>query len=123
MTLMKVHSSIQSFFQYFYKVKSKPKIHILLFTLKTVSGEHNYFERVLIGIGNYISPEDMKNYPYLTKQNTLSEKVSRLQAESLKFIAGFSDPLPWNMKSAVTFILKTRCKKRKCCYVRQQRCY
>ena len=43
----------------------------------------------------------MKNYEYLTKQNTLSEKVSRLQAESLKFIAGFSDPLPWNMKSAV----------------------
>jgi hypothetical protein len=43
----------------------------------------------------------MKNYSYLTKQNTLSEKVSRLQAESLKFLAGFSDPLPWNMKSAV----------------------
>ena len=43
----------------------------------------------------------MKNYPYLTKQNTLSEKVSRLQAESLKFLGGFSDPLPWNMETAV----------------------
>jgi len=33
--------------------------------------------------------------------NTLSEKVSRLQAESLKFLGGFSDPLPWNMETAV----------------------
>ncbi len=43
----------------------------------------------------------MKNYPYLTRQNTLAEKVSRLQAESLKFLGGFSDPLPWNMETAV----------------------
>ena len=68
------------------------------------SGEHDfkdYLERILIGKGTYISPKEMKNYPYLTKQNTLAEKVSRLQAESLKFIGGFSDPLPWNMKTAV----------------------
>ncbi|RKE95211.1 hypothetical protein [Ichthyenterobacterium magnum] len=68
------------------------------------NGEHDfndYIERILIGKGTYISPDEMKNYPYLTKQNTLSEKVSRLQAESLKFIGGFSDPLPWNMKTAV----------------------
>ncbi|QTE22659.1 DUF4199 domain-containing protein [Polaribacter cellanae] len=68
------------------------------------NGEHSwkdYLERITIGKGTYISPEEMKNYEYLTKQNTLSEKVSRLQAESLKFLAGFSDPLPWNMKSAV----------------------
>jgi len=68
------------------------------------NGEHDfndYIERVLIGKGTYISPENMGNYPYLTKQNTLSEKVSQLQAESLKFIGGFSDPLPWNMKTAV----------------------
>jgi hypothetical protein len=68
------------------------------------NGEHDfndYIERILIGKGTYISPEDMPNYPYLTKQNTLSEKVSRLQAESLKFLGGFSDPLPWNMETAV----------------------
>jgi len=68
------------------------------------NGEHNfndYLERILIGKGTYINPEEMKNYPYLTKQNTLSEKVSRLQAESLKFLGGFSDPLPWNMETAV----------------------
>lgn len=62
---------------------------------------NDYLERILIGMGTYISPEEMKNYPYLTRQNTLSEKVSRLQAESLKFIGGFSDPLPWNMETAV----------------------
>ncbi|MCK0179398.1 hypothetical protein MWU50_08860 [Flavobacteriaceae bacterium S0862] len=62
---------------------------------------NDYLERVLIGKGTFISPEDMKNYPFLTKQNTLSEKVSRLQAESLKFLGGFSDPLPWNMETAV----------------------
>ncbi|SDR79339.1 hypothetical protein SAMN05216503_0928 [Polaribacter sp. KT25b] len=68
------------------------------------NGEHDfkdYLERITIGKGTYISPEEMKNFAYLTRQNTLAEKVSRLQAESLKFLAGFSDPLPWNMKSAV----------------------
>ena len=68
------------------------------------NGEHDvkdYLERITIGKGTYISPDEMKNYAYLTKQNTLAERVSRLQAESLKFLAGFSDPLPWNMESAV----------------------
>ena len=68
------------------------------------SGEHDfndYLERIAIGKGTFIAPEDMKKYPFLTKQNTLSEKVSRLQAESLKFLGGFSDPLPWNMETAV----------------------
>lgn len=68
------------------------------------NGEHDfndYIERILIGKGTYVSPENMKNYPYLTRQNTLAEKISRLQAESLKFIGGFSDPLPWNMETAV----------------------
>ncbi len=68
------------------------------------NGEHDikdYIERITIGKGTYISPDEMKNYAYLTKQNTLAEKISRLQAESLKFLAGFSDPLPWNMESAV----------------------
>ncbi len=68
------------------------------------NGKHDfndYIERILIGKGTYISPEEMKDYPYLTRQNTLSEKVSRLQAESLKFLGGFSDPLPWNMKTAI----------------------
>ena len=62
---------------------------------------NDYLERVLIGKGTFVSPEDMKNHPFLTRQNTLSEKVSRLQAESLKFVGGFSDPLPWNMETAV----------------------
>jgi len=68
------------------------------------NGEHtfsDYLERIAIGKGTYIAPDDMKNFKYLQKQNTLSEKVSRLQAESLKFLGGFSDPLPWNMKTAV----------------------
>ena len=62
---------------------------------------NDYLERMVIGMGTYISPEEMKEYPYLTKQNTLAEKISRLQAESLKFLGGFSDPLPWNMETAV----------------------
>ncbi|NJX15560.1 hypothetical protein [Tamlana crocina] len=68
------------------------------------NGEHDfndYIERILIGKGTYVSPEEMKNHPYLMRQNTLAEKVSRLQAESLKFLGGFSDPLPWNMETAV----------------------
>lgn len=67
-------------------------------------GEHgigDYMERITIGKGTYVSPENTKNYPFLTKQNTLSEKVSRLQAKSLQFLGGFTDPLPWNMETAV----------------------
>ncbi|APY12456.1 hypothetical protein BWZ22_15045 [Seonamhaeicola sp. S2-3] len=68
------------------------------------NGKHDfsdYLERILIGKGTYISPDEMKNHTFLTRQNTLAEKVSRLQAESLKFLGGFSDPLPWNMETAV----------------------
>ncbi|SHH54993.1 hypothetical protein [Winogradskyella jejuensis] len=68
------------------------------------NGEHDfndYLERITIGKGTFVSPDEIKNYPFLTKQNTLSEKVSQLQAESLKFLGGFSDPLPWNMETAV----------------------
>jgi len=68
------------------------------------SGEHDlndYLERITIGKGTYVSPDDIKNYPFLNKQNTLAENVSQLQAESLKFLGGFSDPLPWNMETAV----------------------
>ncbi|NNK26650.1 MAG: hypothetical protein HKP06_00260 [Flavobacteriaceae bacterium] len=68
------------------------------------NGEHDfndYVERILIGKGTFIGPDKMKDHDYLTRQNTLSEKVSRLQAESLKFFGGFSDPLPWNMQTAV----------------------
>jgi len=68
------------------------------------NGEHNfkdYLERITIGKGTYVGANEIKNFPFLTKQNTLSEKVSQLQAESLKFLGGFSDPLPWNMKTAV----------------------
>ncbi|MFD1015131.1 hypothetical protein [Winogradskyella rapida] len=68
------------------------------------NGEHDfndYLERITIGKGTYVSPDEIKNYPFLNKQNTLSEKVSQLQAESLKFLGGFSDPLPWNMETAV----------------------
>ena len=67
-------------------------------------GEHDmndYIERVTIGKGTFVSPDEIKNYPFLNKQNTLAEEVSQLQAESLKFLGGFSDPLPWNMETAV----------------------
>ncbi|WP_420574825.1 hypothetical protein [Kordia sp.] len=68
------------------------------------TGEHDfndYVERLLIGKGTFIAAEDVHKYPYLTRQNTLSEKVSRLQAKSMMFLAGFTDPLPWNKKTAV----------------------
>ncbi|GAB5401331.1 MAG: hypothetical protein Aureis2KO_29160 [Aureisphaera sp.] len=67
-------------------------------------GEHDfsdYMERILIGKGTYIPPSEIQNYPFLTRQNTLSEKVSRLQAQSLQFLGGFTDPLPWNKQTAV----------------------
>jgi hypothetical protein len=68
------------------------------------NGEHDfndYLERITIGKGTFVSPDEIKDYPFLMKQNTLSEKVSQLEAESLKFLGGFSDPLPWNMETAV----------------------
>jgi hypothetical protein len=68
------------------------------------SGEHDtkdYIERVTIGKGTYIAPEEIENYPYLKGQNTVAERISQVQAQSLQFLGGFTDPLPWNMKTAV----------------------
>lgn len=68
------------------------------------SGEHDtkdYIERITIGKGNYIAPDEIKNYPYLKGQNTVAERISQVQAQSLQFLGGFTDPLPWNMKTAV----------------------
>ncbi len=68
------------------------------------SGVHDltdYLERVTLGKGTYISAKDTKKYPFLNGQNTLAEEVSRLQAQSLQFLGGFTDPLPWNMETAV----------------------
>jgi len=68
------------------------------------AGEHtakDYFERITIGKGTYISNDQIKDHPFLTRQNTLPEEVSRLQAQSLQFLGGFTDPLPWNMETAV----------------------
>lgn len=67
-------------------------------------GEHDfmdYLERISIGKGTYIPPDEIQKHPFLTKQNTLAEEVSRLQAQSLQFLGGFTDPLPWNMETAV----------------------
>jgi hypothetical protein len=67
-------------------------------------GEHttkDYFERILIGKGTYVPPSETQKHPFLTRQNTLAEEVSRLQAQSLQFLGGFTDPLPWNMQTAV----------------------
>lgn len=67
-------------------------------------GEHDfndYVERILIGKGTYISADKITDHPYLSRQNIMSEIVSRLQAESLKFLGGFTDPLPWKMETAV----------------------
>ncbi|GEQ85551.1 hypothetical protein ULMS_10590 [Patiriisocius marinistellae] len=67
-------------------------------------GEHDttdYLERITIGKGTYVAPDQTQQYPFLTKQNTLAENVSRLQAQSLQFLGGFTDPLPWNMETAV----------------------
>ena len=67
-------------------------------------GEHttkDYFERILIGKGTYVPASETQKHPFLTRQNTLAEKVSRLQAQSLQFLGGCTDPLPWNMQTAV----------------------
>ncbi len=68
------------------------------------AGEHDfkdYLERITIGKGIYIPPDRIKDYPFLKGQNTLAERISQLQAQSLQFLGGFTDPLPWNMKTAV----------------------
>lgn len=68
------------------------------------SGEHDikdYLERITIGKGTYIAPDEISKHPYLKGQNTLAERISQIQAQSLQFLGGFTDPLPWNMKTAV----------------------
>ncbi|MBT8183564.1 MAG: hypothetical protein KJN76_01885, partial [Eudoraea sp.] len=68
------------------------------------AGDHSfkdYLERITVGKGTFIKPSEINAFQYLRRQNTLAEKVSRIQAQSLQFLGGFTDPLPWNMKTAV----------------------
>jgi len=68
------------------------------------NGKHDFrdvIERTTIGKGTYIPASQTHTYPYLTGQNIVSEKVSRMYAETFMFLSGFMDPMPWRRKTAV----------------------
>jgi hypothetical protein len=53
-----------------------------------------YWSRVIWGKGEYIGPDDVKQYTYLQGQNLMPTKVSRFVAESFRYRNGFFAPMP-----------------------------
>lgn len=49
----------------------------------------------LFGIGEWVSPEEIKQYPFLQGQNNVPFGVTRYMADSFRFRAGIRGPLPW----------------------------
>ena len=52
--------------------------------------------RSLVGVGEWVRPEDIEKHPYLAGQNILSYKVSRFMANGFRFHGGFWAPFPGN---------------------------
>jgi len=49
---------------------------------------------ILLGVGDWIPPERIQEYPFLAGQNIMSYAVSRYIANSFRFHKGFLGPLP-----------------------------
>jgi hypothetical protein len=60
-----------------------------------------YLERVLLGAGTYVSPQQIKLNAYLLGQNLMSEKVCTYIAESFRFTRGFFAPFPGNREGDI----------------------
>lgn len=55
----------------------------------------NYIKRASFGKGEFIKPEDVKNYDFLKSQNLLSDRIASFTAESFRFQNGFMAPMPY----------------------------
>ena len=51
-------------------------------------------KRVLLGDGDWVSPEDIVRFPYLRGQNIMPYKASEYIAESFRFMGGILAPMP-----------------------------
>ncbi|MGB0851175.1 MAG: hypothetical protein ACPGTP_08000, partial [Bacteroidia bacterium] len=66
-----------------------------VYLLDEMKGDDSYFERVLIGKGTFVSPENISEHHALVGQNLLPKKVAEFTAESFKFSSGFLAPMPY----------------------------
>lgn len=58
---------------------------------ETIGG---WMERVFLGVGTWVPPEAIRNYPWLTGQNLVPYEVTRYMADSFRFQRGLLAPLP-----------------------------
>jgi len=64
--------------------------------IQNQKGEGNsFFERLFLGHGQYLSPEEIQKKGYLIGQNLLPERVARFTAECFRFRHGFFAPMPF----------------------------
>jgi hypothetical protein len=57
-------------------------------------GIKSVLERMFLGRGTWIKPEEIASLPWLEGQNLVPERVSRFTAESFRFHQGFLAPFP-----------------------------
>ena len=66
-------------------------------------GKHNfkdYMERITIGKGTYIPPSEIQNHPFWCGKIPCRKDFATASTIA-QFLAGFTDPLPWNKETAV----------------------
>lgn len=53
-----------------------------------------WMERVFLGVGKWIKPDEITKTSFLKRQNLIPERVARFTAESFRFQEGFLAPMP-----------------------------
>lgn len=64
-------------------------------------GHINMMSRALLGCGHFISAAEVKDHPYLLRQNNVPYEMSRFMASSFRFQGGFTAPLSLNREDNV----------------------
>ncbi len=66
-----------------------------VYIVEQEGADDNYFKRVFLGKGHYLSPEELLMSDYLVGQNLQPVNVLNYIANSFKFANGFLAPMPW----------------------------
>jgi len=62
---------------------------------KQKNHNNGFLQRLFLGHGDYISPEQIESVEYLSGQNLLPNRVARFTAECFRFRHGFFAPMPF----------------------------
>ncbi len=66
-----------------------------VFVIHEHSESDTYVNRVLLGRGDYVAPDSISTFEYLSGQHLIPKRVAKFTAESFRFTNGFFAPMPF----------------------------